>query len=44
MKLQNQLNKQGRLFEPRKSERITYRQPKRVDGRIIYQQPRREGK
>ena len=42
MKLQNQLNKQAEKFKPRKSERIAYQQPKQVNGKVIYQQPRKE--
>ena len=42
MNLQGKLNKQAEQFKPRKSERITYQQPKEVNGKVIYQQPRKE--
>ena len=39
--LQGKLSAQGRQFQPRKSERITYQQPQRKNGRIEYIQPRK---
>jgi len=44
MKLQNQLNAQGRLFEPKKNARIVYVQPQHKNGRIEYIQPRKGSK
>ena len=40
--LQDKLNAQGRLFEPRKSERTVYRQPARINGKDTYRQPKKE--
>ena len=41
MKLQDELNKLDRKFQPKKSPRTVYVQPKRVNGRTEYQQPKR---
>ena len=37
--IQNLLNEQGKLFEPRKTERICYNQPRKINGKDTYIQP-----
>jgi hypothetical protein len=37
--IQGKLNRLARQFQPRKSERICYNQPRRIAGRDTYIQP-----
>ena len=41
MKIQNALNKLAKKFQPRKSPRISYQQPARINGKDTYRQPKK---
>ena len=43
MNIQTELNKQNEQFKPKKSPRTVYVQPKRINGKDTYQQPRKQG-
>lgn len=42
MNLQSRLNQKAEKFKPRKSPRTVYVQPKQVNGKYTYQQPRKQ--
>lgn len=44
MDIQKELEKQAKQFEPRKSERICYNQPRKINGKDTYIQPSPCGK
>jgi hypothetical protein len=40
-KIQNELNKLNRQFQPKKGTRVVYQQPARINGRDTYRQPKK---
>ena len=42
MDIQKELEKQGKQFEPKKTEKIVYIQPQKRNGRVEYVQPRKQ--
>jgi len=40
-KIQSELNKLDKQFQPKKTERIVYQQPARINGKDTYRQPKK---